>query len=160
MKKRALFILFLLFVSPLVNADQAIQPIVENMEVQKNTNSIRISVRPEILGLWGMEIPTNQSCTEYYNFRGGNEVVVKSDKEWSVGIFEYQPSEDMTTNAPSTLVMQVNYENNEKDCSGNQVDQSGELSQYFVRWNTPNVINFCSTEQDGQCFATLKRVLP
>jgi hypothetical protein len=33
--------------------------------------------RPEIMGLWGMEIPNNKKCVEYYNFRGMNEVVLK-----------------------------------------------------------------------------------
>lgn len=165
MKKRALFIPFLLFISPLAVANQTVQATALGANVQKNENSIRVSVRPEILGLWGMEIPSNNACTEYYNFKGDNEIVVKSDNEWSVGQFQYipnqdQPSQEMTINAPPTLLMQINYENNEKDCSGNQIDQSGELSQYFVKWNTPTVINFCSTEQGEQCFATLRKVLP
>lgn len=160
MNKRILFIPFLLLVSPWVAADQAIQATAKTANFQQAENTIRISTRPEILGLWGMDISNNKKCTEYYNFRSSNEVVVNSDKEWSIGLFEYQPPQDMTTNALPTLVMQVNYENNEKDCSGNQVDQSGELSQYFVKWATPNLINFCSTEQGGQCFATLRRVLP
>lgn len=164
MNKRALFIPFLLIVSPVVIANQTIQATAMSANVQKNENSIRVSIRPEILGLWGMEIPSNKACTEYYNFRGNNEVVVKSDKEWSVGQFQYIPTQDQPTqevvNTTPTLLMQINHENNERDCSGNQIDQSGELSQYFIKWNTPTVINFCSTEQGEQCFATLKKVLP
>ena len=123
-------------------------------------NTIQISTRPEIAGLWGMVIPNNKKCVEYYNFRSGNEIVVNSGKEWSVGLYEYQPSVDAAENLLPTLVMQVNYENNELDCSGNQVDQSGEISQYFVKWETPNKINFCGSEKGDQCFATLNRVLP
>ena len=160
MNKSVFLMQFLLLVSPWVLADQTVQTQAKTANFQQSDNNIRISTRPEILGLWGMEIPNNKKCTEYYNFRSGNEVVVNSDKEWSVGLFEYQPTQDITTNALPTLVMQVNYENNEKDCSGNQVDQSGEISQYFVKWATPNMINFCSTDQGSQCFATLKRVLP
>jgi hypothetical protein len=40
--------------------------------------------------------------------------------------------------------MQIKYDNNEVDCSGQQEDQSGEVSQYFVQWKSPNTINFCA----------------
>ena len=55
---------------------------------------------------------------------------------------------------------EIKYENNEKDCSGNQVDQSGEVSQYYVRWKNNSTLNFCASEADDKCFATLRRVLP
>lgn len=129
-------------------------------DFQQNENKISISTRSEIVGLWGMDIPGNQSCVEYYNFRGNNEIVVNSAKEWTVGLFEYQPvQEDNPVQLP-TLTMQLNYENNETDCSGNRVDQSGELSQYFVKWQNPNQIDFCSGDKEGQCFASLRRILP
>lgn len=160
MKKTVFIIPFLLFVSFFANAEQNIQAKAETADLQQPENSIRIITRPEILGLWGMNIPSNKQCVEYYNFRGGNEVVVNSHKEWSVGLFEYQPSADITQHQLPTLVMQVNYENNEKDCSGNQIDQAGELSQYFVKWATPNQIDFCTSEKGNECFATLNRVLP
>jgi len=44
-------------------------------------NAIRVITRPEIMGLWGMEIPNNKKCVEYYNFRGMNEVVIKSNQD-------------------------------------------------------------------------------
>lgn len=122
--------------------------------------TISIYTRPQIVGLWGMDIPKNKSCVEYYNFGRGNEVVINSAEEWSVGQFDYQPSTENAPLAVGTLMLQVNYENNQTDCSGNKVDQSGELSQYFVKWNSPNQINFCANEQGKDCFATLKRVLP
>lgn len=151
---------FLLLASFFVNAEPNSQDAAKTTDVQQPENTLRISTRPDILGLWGMHIPSNKKCVEYYNFRGGNEVVVNSDKEWSVGLFEYQPPIDIAQNQLPTLVMQVNYENNEKDCSGNQIDQAGELSQYFVKWSTPNQIDFCTTEKGNECFATLNRVLP
>ena len=159
MKKTVLFIpLFLL--TSFSFADQNVTAKAKSADLQKMENNIRVVVRPEILGLWGMEIPNNKKCIEYYNFRGGNEFVVNSAKEWSVGLYEYQPPQEARSGLLPTLVMQVNYDNNEKDCSGNQVDQTGELSQYFVQWSNPNQINFCATEQGGQCFAQLNRVLP
>lgn len=160
MKKPVLLIPVLLLASSFGFAEQEIKAKAKTADFQQAENSIRIVTRPEILGLWGMEIPSNKQCVEYYNFRGENEVVVNSDREWSVGLFEYQPSADVTQNQLPTLVMQMNYENNQKDCSGNQVDQAGELSQYFVQWSNPNQINFCASEKGSECFATLNRVLP
>ena len=122
-------------------------------------NTIRIKTRPEIIGLWGMDIPNNRKCMEYYNFKAANNVVINSGDEWSTGIYDYQPPEDPNVQLPA-LVLQIKYDNNEKDCSGQQVDQTGEISQYYVQWKSPNMINFCSNDKAQECFATLRRVLP
>ena len=122
-------------------------------------NTYRVVTRPEIMGLWGMEIPNNRKCIEYYNFKSDNNVIIKSGDEWSSGIYDYQLPQDTTAQVPA-LILQVKYDNNQKDCSGNQEDQSGEVSQYFVNWQNPHTINFCATEKAEQCFATLKRILP
>ena len=124
-----------------------------------NPSTIKIVTRPEIMGLWGMEIPNNKKCTEYYNFRNANEVIVKSGQEWSYGIYDYQPSPDKNEQLAG-LIMQIKYDNNETDCSGQKVDQSGEVSQYFVHCKNADTINFCANEKGQQCFATLRRVLP
>lgn len=160
MKRIALLMPFLVIAHALVHAEPAVVATAKSADLQRDQNSIRISTRPEILGLWGMEMPNNKKCVEYYNFRGGNQVVVNSAKEWSTGLFEYQPSPDNTLSVLPTLVMQVNYENNEVDCSGHKVDQAGEVSQYFVQWKSANQINFCANELGKDCFATLRRVLP
>ncbi len=125
----------------------------------ENSNPIRVFLRPEILGLWGMEIPQNKACVEYYNFRGDNEVVIHSGQEWSSGLYDYQPPQDSKEQLPA-LVLQIKYDNNATDCSGHQEDQTGEVSQYFVQWTNPRTIHFCTTEKAQQCFATLHRVLP
>ena len=157
MKKIALLLPLLFLGSEFVLAAEA-KDTTENATA--TVNSIKVITRPEILGLWGMEIPNNKKCVEYYNFRGSNEVIVNSGKEWSAGLYDYQPSPDNTMEKLPALVMQIKYENNEKDCSGNQVDQSGEISQYYVRWQNTNTLNFCASEKADQCFATLRRVLP
>lgn len=122
-------------------------------------NSFRVTTRSELVGLWGMEIPTNKKCVEYYNFKSNNDVVIKSGEEWSSGIYDYQPAQDPNVQIPA-LILQVKYDNNQMDCSGNIQDQTGEISQYFVKWKSPSVINFCANDQAQQCFATLRRVLP
>ncbi len=128
--------------------------------VLQSANTVKVSTRPEILGLWGMTLPNNKKCTEYYNFRGSNEVVVNSAKEWSTGLYDYQPAPDNTQTKLPALIIQIKYDNNEQDCSGRQEDQAGETSQYYVRWQNPNTINFCASEKGDQCIATLHRVLP
>ena len=122
-------------------------------------NTIRVTSRPEIMGLWGMEITNNKKCVEYYNFRGMSDVVIKSGQEWSYGLYDYQPSEDHNERLPA-LILQIKYDNNQMDCSGQQQDQTGEVSQYFVKWANDNIINFCVNEKGEKCFATLRRVLP
>ena len=47
------------------------------------SNTIRIQTRPEIVGLWGMQIANNKKCVEYYNFKSNNDVIIKSGQEWS-----------------------------------------------------------------------------
>lgn len=123
-------------------------------------SKINVDTRPEILGLWGMAIPGNKKCVEYYNFRGGNEVVINSGKEWSIGVYDYQPAPDNTMTKLPTLAIQVKYENNEKDCSGFKEDQAGELSQVFVRWENSNSIDFCADEKGDRCFVSLHRIRP
>ncbi len=125
----------------------------------QSVNTIRIDSRPAIMGLWGMVIPSNKKCIEYYNFRGNNEIIVKSAKEWSSGLYDYQPSTETKEKLPA-LLMQIKYENNQVDCSGRQEDQSGEVSQYFVQWKDKNTINFCATDGQDKCFAVLHRIQP
>ena len=123
------------------------------------SNTIRIQTRPEIVGLWGMQIANNKKCVEYYNFKSNNDVIIKSGQEWSSGIYDYQPSQEERS-LLSALILQVKYDNNERDCSGLKEDQTGEISQYFVQWKNASTINFCSNDKAEQCFATLRRVLP
>ena len=159
MKKKYLTI-FLVLCSSIAMANES-KSVVANEKVKptENSNSIRIVTRPEIVGLWGMQIPNNKKCIEYYNFKSNNDVMIKSGQEWSSGIYDYQPPQEERTLLPA-LILQVKYDNNEKDCSGLQQDQSGEISQYFVQWKNPSTIHFCTNEKAEQCFATLRRILP
>ncbi|ENU19592.1 hypothetical protein F994_02452 [Acinetobacter bohemicus ANC 3994] len=131
----------------------------EEMDRVEDSNPIRIVTRPEIVGLWGMQIANNKKCIEYYNFKSNNNVVIKSGQEWSSGIYDYQSSQEERSALPA-LILQVKYDNNEVDCSGYSEDQTGEISQYFVQWKNSSTINFCSNEKAEQCFATLRRILP
>lgn len=154
--KKTLFGMCLMFTSSILMANTPNQA---QATALLNQNNIRIMTRPEIVGLWGMRLPNNKQCIEYYNFKSDSEVVIKSGEEWSTGIYDYQPSKD-PKNQLSALIIQVKFDNNEEDCSGLKQDQTGEMSQYFLQWKNASTINFCTTEQGQQCFATLRRVLP
>lgn len=143
----------------MANDNQAVVATEDDTAETDSSNTIRVVTRPEIVGLWGMQVANNKKCIEYYNFKSNNNVIIKSGQEWSSGIYDYQQSQEERTLLPA-LVLQVKYDNNEKDCSGLQEDQTGEISQYFVQWKNPSTINFCSNEKAEQCFATLRRVLP
>ncbi|MDY6487592.1 hypothetical protein SKM51_10385 [Acinetobacter faecalis] len=161
MKKIALLVLINLYGS-MIYAEN-----LKSTEVQPNSkanssvteNTIRIQTRPEIVGLWGMHIANKNKCVEYYNFKSNSELLVKSGSEWSTGIYDYQPTPDINS-VLSALTFQIQFDNNAVDCSGIQEDQTGEISQYYVKWKNPNTLSLCNGENSDQCFATLKRVLP
>lgn len=121
--------------------------------------NINIITRHEIMGLWGMEIPKNPKCIEYYNFSTASDVIVNSDKEWSIGQYQYQAPNNRSEQLPA-LVMQIKYDNNQKDCSGVVIDQTGEVQQFFVKWVNNQQIQFCANNNGENCFATLNRFLP
>ena len=158
--KKTYLTIFLILCSSVVMANENKAVVAtEEMDRVEDSNPIRIVTRPEIVGLWGMQIANNKKCIEYYNFKSNNNVVIKSGQEWSSGIYDYQSSQEERSAFPA-LILQVKYDNNEVDCSGYNEDQTGEISQYFVQWKNPSTINFCSSEKADQCFATLRRILP
>lgn len=122
-------------------------------------NTIRVSTRPALVGLWGMLIPENKKCTEYYNFKSNNHVFIRSGEEQSYGVYDYQPTLDPKL-SPAFLGLHIRYENNQKDCSGIQEDQSGEVSRVAVVWHNSSHISFCLEDRPEECFASLKRVRP
>ena len=162
--KKTYLTIFLILCSSVVMANENKAVVATEQETDEiadsaMSNTIRIQTRPEIVGLWGMQIANNKKCIEYYNFKSNNDVIIKSGQEWSSGIYDYQPSQEERS-LLSALILQVKYDNNERDCSGLQEDQTGEISQYFVQWKNASTINFCSNDKAEQCFATLRRVLP
>ena len=158
--KKTYLTIFLILCSSVVMANENKAVVAtEEMDRVEDSNPIRIVTRPEIVGLWGMQIANNKKCIEYYNFKSNNNVVIKSGQEWSSGIYDYQSSQEERSALPA-LILQVTYDNNEVDCSGYSEDQTGEISQYFVQWKNSSTINFCSNEKAEQCFATLRRILP
>ena len=126
--------------------------------VQNPSQNIKISTRSALVGLWGMHIPENKKCMEYYNFQSNHQVFIRSGAEWSYGQYTYQASSD--SEISPLLVLNIRYDNNEKDCSGIKEDQSGEITRFTVVWRDASNIEFCSDSQDQECFAALRRIQP
>ncbi|MBC7751763.1 MAG: hypothetical protein H7Z73_08595 [Candidatus Saccharibacteria bacterium] len=123
-------------------------------------NDIELVNRPLIAGLWGMRIP-NVACIEYYNFKENGQFLVKSANEWSLGKYAYQlPEMEVMAKSLPQLTMGILYDSDDIDCSGNQVNQTGEVQQEFVKWISPSHIQFCAAIDGKQCPLELYRVLP
>ncbi len=114
--------------------------------------------RSMLSGLWGMTIP-GKTCVEMYNFQDNGQMLVKSSKEWTWGKYELELPEAGSTTLP-ILTMKILYDNLETDCSGNQIDQYGEVQQQYVKWTGRNTIEFCNAPDGTQCVLTLNKVLP
>ncbi len=123
-------------------------------------SDVEIVNRPLIAGLWGMRIP-HVACIEYYNFKENGEFIVKSAGEWSMGKYIYQlpDMETMATTLPQ-LTIGILYDSNDTDCSGNNINQTGEVQQEYVKWINPSHIKFCATADGQQCPLDLYKVLP
>ena len=155
--KKKLFILGLSFLSSFTLANNADAKSV--VSADQDEPKINIMTRHEIMGLWGMDIAKNPQCKEYYNFNSSSSVMINSDKEWSIGQYQYQVPNNRSEQLPA-LVIQIKYDNNETDCSGFQEDQTGEVQQFFVKWNSMDQIEFCAGNKGENCFARLSRVRP
>jgi hypothetical protein len=128
-------------------------------EVQPEADRIVVKNRPLIAGLWAMSIP-NKTCIEYYNFMEDGRFLIKSAQEWTTGTYEYVLPAMGDSTLP-LLTMSIRYDNNEVDCSGNQVNQSNEVQRQFIRWDQKKrQIEFCGTPEGEECLLALKRVLP
>ena len=100
---------------------------------------------------------TNQStqCRELYNFGADNEMRASSGKEWTYGRYLVTHREE---GLPIIAIKTV-YDNNEIDCSGNQIDQSDEALIAFL-YHDGNQMQWCADPEGNECFMSFNRVLP
>lgn len=155
------------FLAPAVSAEDQSEtaPVANSLDAltQPKTavkSDIELVNRPLIAGLWGMTIP-KVACVEYYNFKEDGQFLVKSAAEWSLGKYIYQlPDMEAMVQSLPQLTMGILYDSNDIDCSGNQVNQTGEVQQEFVKWISPSHIQFCAAADGKQCPLNLHKVLP
>ncbi len=98
---------------------------------------------------------SDKQCREIYYFGADNEMWAVSGKEWTYGRYIVShPEEGLPVIALKTI-----YDNNEEDCSGNQVDQSNEAFIAFLN-HEGNKMQWCADPSGEQCFMSFKKVLP
>ena len=78
-----------------------------------------------------------------------------SGKEWTYGRYLVTHREE---GLPIIAIKTV-YDNNEVDCSGNQVDQTDEALIAFLN-HDGNQMQWCADPDGTECFMNFNRVLP
>ncbi len=111
-----------------------------------------------ITGLWALE--SADSCQERYNFGRDGKLTTVSGAERTHGKYRFAYVE---TSPLPALAMHTTYDNNAPDCTGTQLDQTGNSSAVFVKLNhrhSPTRMQWCSDPLGNDCPATLYRLLP
>lgn len=93
-------------------------------------------------------------CKERYNFAADNQLRIISGEEVTHSIYHIYPKEDLNVIFVRTL-----YDNNKADCSGNKIDQTGEVSVAFLK-QEGNQMHWCSDPQLKHCSLKFRKVLP
>lgn len=124
---------------------------------------------PAITGLWQIDLsqendaqtPINaHSCQERYNFGKNGALITTSAKEYTEGQYRFNYISEMPL---PVLVMKTIYDNNQPDCLGFSVDQTGDTMAVFVkldRKHNPKTMQWCSDLGGQDCTSTLYRILP
>lgn len=128
---------------------------------QENEQQAKIStyVVPSIVGQWQLKLdkkdPNQPNCQERYNFGKNQQFIASSGKEFGFG--KYLLSFD--SDELPALAMQTEYDNNAKDCSGQQIDQTGDMTAFYVKLDK-NIMYWCTDSVGNHCPVTLYRILP
>lgn len=94
-------------------------------------------------------------CREIYNFAADNEMWAVSGKEWTYGRYLVTHRDE----GLPIIALKTIYDNNEVDCSGNQVDQTGEALIAFLN-HEGNKMQWCADPEGTECFMNFTRILP
>jgi len=97
----------------------------------------------------------SNQCRELYNFSADNEMWSVSGKEWTYGRYLVTHREE----GLPVIAIKTVYDNNEVDCSGNQIDQTDEALIAFIN-HDGNQMQWCADPDGNECFMNFNRVLP
>lgn len=97
----------------------------------------------------------SNQCRELYNFGADNEMWSVSGKEQTYGRYLITHREE----GLPVIALKTVYDNNEVDCSGNQIDQTDEALIAFVN-HDGNQMQWCADPDGKECFMKFNRVLP
>ncbi|WP_227430645.1 hypothetical protein [Psychrobacter sp. I-STPA6b] len=142
---------------------------------------IRTHISPAIAGSWVLQLPSKSTqsplpdvasieemtpsastsrvsdCKEYYTFAEDNKMWTVSGEEWTYGRYVVSHQDE----GLPIIAMNTLHDNNKVDCSGNQVDQTGNIMFAFVDYESDDsYMHWCNDKDGTQCFMTLKRQLP
>lgn len=114
---------------------------------------------PAIAGQWQLNLaktdPNQLGCQERYNFGRDQQFMGSSGREFTFGKYLYSNA----TDGLPALAIQTTYDNNAKDCSGKQVDQTGDILVAYVKQDG-DTMQWCNDSEGKTCDMTLHRVLP
>lgn len=97
----------------------------------------------------------NNQCRELYNFGADNEMSAVSGKEITYGRYLITHREE----GLPIIAMKTTYDNNQADCSGNQVDQTDDALIAFLK-HDGNSMQWCADSAGNECFMDFYKVLP
>ena len=97
----------------------------------------------------------SNQCRELYNFGADNEMWAVSGKEWTYGRYLVTHREE----GLPIIALKTVYDNNEVDCSGNQIDQTDEALIAFL-YHDGNQMQWCADSEGNECFMNFHRILP
>ncbi|TXD97932.1 hypothetical protein ES754_02955 [Psychrobacter frigidicola] len=126
-------------------SQQRIISIVPKNTPNSSSNTIQLSATPK----------KPAQCRELYNFAADNEMWAVSGKEWTYGRYLVTHREE---GLPIIAIKTV-YDNNEVDCSGNQIDQTDEALIAFLH-HDGNKMQWCADSEGKECFMSFHRILP
>ena len=114
-----------------------------------------INIQPNTSNKLTASVAKSNQCRELYNFAADNEMWSVSGKEWTYGRYLVTHREE---GLPIIAIKTV-YDNNEVDCSGNQIDQTDEALIAFLN-HDGNQMQWCADPDGTECFMNFNRILP
>ena len=131
----------------------------DDTKTQQQVAQVSTYILPNIAGQWQLQLdkpdPMQASCQERYNFGRDQQFIGSSGQEFTYGKYLYSATGD----GLPALAIQTQYDNNETDCSGNRVDQTGDILVAYVKQQGEQM-QWCKDSEGKQCDMTLSRVLP
>lgn len=112
-------------------------------------------IKPNSDNITAKKSTKNNQCRELYNFGADNEMSAVSGKERTYGRYLVTHRDE----GLPIIAMQTVYDNNEIDCSGNKVDQTGEALIAFLKHDN-NQMQWCADAEGTECFMEFYKVLP
>ena len=136
----------------------------DNATVNRNSNTITgdvtntVVVSDKTLNASTTVKPVyKNNCQESYTFAEDNKMWTVSGAEWTYGRYVVSHQDE----GLPLIAINTIYDNNEADCSGNKVDQSGDMLLAYMDYesNKP-YMRWCTDKEGENCFMTLKQQLP